>query len=142
MLQPWLCIKCNRHSTINGNLFPLLHTATAKCSIILQAKNATQLSNRNATIIKELNKVKSHDIKSWSLYKILQLVAQCMKLHYINRPSIESVTATLTKLNNGDNLNSSTTGRDNLVCVIIKLLPISMLHHHSWRHMLRIWKSV
>ena len=49
-----------------------------------------------------------------------------MKVHYINRPSIESVTATLTKLNNADNLNSSTAGKDNLVCVIIKLY----LHHH------------
>ena len=49
----------------------------------------------------------------------LQLVAQCMKQHYINRPSIESVMATLTKLNNADNVNSGTAGRDNLVCVII-----------------------
>ena len=60
---------------------------------------------------------------SLSLYRVLaQLVAHCMKVHYINRPSIESVTATLATLHNTDNFNNSgTLGRDNLVSITSEL---------------------
>ena len=71
--------------------------------------------------MKELNKVKSMITETGDHMKWLQIVAQCMKTHYINRPSIESLTAALTRLNNADNLNSGIAERDNLVCVIIKL---------------------
>lgn len=57
----------------------------------------------------------------------MQLVAQCMKIHYINRPSIESVTATLAKLQNTDISSSGTLGQDNLVSA--GHWQILMLHH-------------